>query len=291
MPLTNPSQVLGLVAMNWLLIADRSLQSVFDPDCMVLAQLHSDAVDYPKSSTPVPHEKIPRLKSKAKPDWNQPETMNDSKSADYYLSQKAIGRLFREIELPALDIVRRVGRMQREKLHEEEDDLLVAQFGRVSLRDDDQVDVAVYGRITQFIEDADVVDPDDRARAFILFDRYIADLKRICAAHTISYRRDAMLTEEEAAVGTIVAKTSQRRHRRDMISKLRDQTNLQVKGVRNELVSEGDGFETRLRRAWALWRVTQEERDLMGARTLGLIALGVIFDTIKEVEEENRGYV
>jgi len=288
--LTNHSQVLGLVAINWLIIADQSPESIFDKDCMVLAQLHSDAVDYPKSSTPVPHERIPRLKFKAKPDWNQPETMNDSKSADYYPSQRAIGRLFREIELPALDIVQRVSRMQRKKLHEEEDDLLVAQFGRVSLRDDDQIDVAVYARVTEFIEDADVVNPDDRARAYTLFDRYIAELKTICASHTISYRRDAMLTEEEAAVGTIVARTSQPRHRRDMISKLRDQTGLQVKGVRNELVSEEDGFETRLRRAWALWRVTQEERDLTGARTLGLIALGIIFDTIKELEEEDRGY-
>ena len=288
--MTNHSQVLGLVAINWLIIADQSPESIFDKDCMVLAQLHSDAVDYPKSSTPVPHERIPRLKFKAKPDWNQPETMNDSKSADYYPSQRAIGRLFREIELPALDIVQRVSRMQRKKLHEEEDDLLVAQFGRVSLRDDDQIDVAVYARVTEFIEDADVVNPDDRARAYTLFDRYIAELKTICASHTISYRRDAMLTEEEAAVGTIVARTSQPRHRRDMISKLRDQTGLQVKGVRNELVSEEDGFETRLRRAWALWRVTQEERDLTGARTLGLIALGIIFDTIKELEEEDRGY-
>jgi len=278
---------LGLVAINWLIIADQSDNSVFDKDCMTLAQLHSDAVDYPKSSTPVPHAKIPKLKFKAKPDWNQPETMNDNKSADYYQSQRAIGRLFRAIELPALDIVRSVNRKQRRKLEEEEeddDDRLVAQFGRVTLLDDDPIDVAVYDRVADFI-DLDI-DIDHRASAFALFDRYTAELKMICAAHTISYRRDAMLTEEEVVVGTIVAKTSQPRYRRDMISKLRDQTNLQVKGVRNELISEEDGFDTKLRKAWALWRVTQEERELMGARTLGLIALGVIFDTIREFEEE-----
>ena len=281
-------QVLGLVAINWLIIADQSRESIFDKDCMTLAQLHSDAVDYPKSSTPVPLHKIPKLKFKAKPDWNRPETMNDTKSADYYESQRAIGRLFRAITLPALDIAKRVSQAQRKKLREEEDDHLVAQFGRISLRDDDQVDVAVYGRVTDFI-DVDV-DADHRERAFSLFDRYTAELKTICATHTISYRRDAMLTEEEAAVGTIVARTSQPRHRRDTISKLRDQTSLQVKGVRNELISEEDGFETKLRKAWALWRVTQEERDVMGARTLGLIALGVIFDTIKEFEEEMKRY-
>jgi len=255
---------------------------------MTLAQLHSDAVDYPKSSTPVPQDKIPRLKFKTRPDWNQPETMNDSKSADYYESPRAIGRLFRAIELPALDIARRVNRKQRKKMDEEDDDDLVGKIGRMSLRDNDEVDVAVYDRVTDFIDPG--VNPDHRAHAFGLFERYTAELKMICASYTISYRRDAMLTEEEAVVGTIVAKTSQPRHRRDMISKLRDQTSLQVKGVRNELVSEEDGFETKLAKAWALWRVTQEERESMGARTLGLIALGLIFETIKEFEEEMKGY-
>ena len=258
---------------------------------MTLAQLHSDAVDYPKSSTPVPLQNIPKLKFKMKPDWNQPETMNDSKSADWYESPRAIGRLFRAIELPALDIVQRVSRAQRQRLHEEEEeeDRLLEQFGRMSLRSDDQIDTAVYGRITEFIDER--VDPDYRKRAFLLFDTYTAEFKTICASHTISRRRDAMLTEEEAAVGTIVAKTSQPRFRREMISKLRDQTSLQVKGVRNELVSEEDGFEIKLSKAWALWRVTQEEREVMGARTLGLITLGVIFDTIREFEEELKGRI
>jgi RNA-dependent RNA polymerase len=115
--------------------------------------------------------------------------------------------------------------------------------------------------------------------------------KRSAPAHAISYRRDAMLTEEEAAVGTIVARTSQPRHRRDMISKLRDQTNLQVKGVRNELVSEEDGFETKLQQGLGVVEGQRRKREsVMGARTLGLIALGVIFDTIRELEEEERGY-
>ena len=101
--MTDLSQVLGFVAANWPIIADRSDKSVLDEDCMVLAQLHSDAVDYPKSSTPVPLYKLPKLKFRKKPDWSQPEITNDSKNADYYPSQRAIGRLFRAIELPALD--------------------------------------------------------------------------------------------------------------------------------------------------------------------------------------------
>jgi RNA-dependent RNA polymerase len=120
--LVNLSQVLGLIAINWRIIADQSDKFIFDEDCMTLAQLHSDAVDYPKGATPVPLEKIPKLKFKARPDWNRPEIMNDSKSADYYESPRAIGRLFRAIELPALDIVRKVNQTQRKKIDGEEDD-------------------------------------------------------------------------------------------------------------------------------------------------------------------------
>jgi len=271
--------------MNWLIIADQSDEFIFDKDCMKLAQLHSDAVDYPKSSTPVPHDKIPRLKFNARPDWNRPETMNDSQSSGYYESQKAIGRLFRAINLPAPGIAGDVRREQRKKLQEEgeEEDRLVAQFGRIKLRAGDQVDAAVFNRVTEFLVVADV-DPDHRASAFSLFDKYTAEFKTICATHTISFHYSAMLTEEEAAVGTIVAQTSQPRYRQNMISKLREQTDVLVKGVRNELISGNDEFLIRLSKAWALWRVTQEERGLMGARTLGLIALGVIFDTIKEIE-------
>ena len=250
---------------------------------MTLAQLHSDAVDYPKTSTPVLLEEIPKPKSKRKPDWIQPETMNDSRSADYYESQKAIGRLFRAIELPTLDVVRRVNPTQQKKM-DEGDDHLANKIGRMSLRENDEVDVAVCGRVADFI-DVDV-DPNHCARAFNLFERYTAELKTICATYTLSFRRDTMLTEEEAVVGTIVARTSQPRHRYNMISKLGEQTDLQVKGVRNELVSEEDGPKTKLAKAWTLWRVTQEEREAMGARALGLIALGLIFDTIKEIEGE-----
>jgi RNA-dependent RNA polymerase len=88
---------LGLVAINWLIIADQSSKSIFDEDCMTLAQLHSIAVDYPKSSTPVHWRRYRSRRFKMKPDWSQPETMNDSKSADYYESTTAIGRLFRAI--------------------------------------------------------------------------------------------------------------------------------------------------------------------------------------------------
>jgi hypothetical protein len=78
-----------MVAINWLLIADASRLGILDPDCIRLAALHSDAVDYPKTGQvsasrsrnceilnghqPVARNTIPKFKPKRKPDWHAPE--------------------------------------------------------------------------------------------------------------------------------------------------------------------------------------------------------------------------
>lgn len=85
------SQVLGLVATNWLLIADISEDGIHDEACLQLAQLHSDAVDYPKSGNPVDIEDIPRPHIRVKPDWHAPETITDL-TGKYYTSERAIGK-------------------------------------------------------------------------------------------------------------------------------------------------------------------------------------------------------
>ena len=51
-----------MVAITWLIIADQSEESIFDKDCLKLSQLHSDAVDFPKSGQPVELRSIPRLR-------------------------------------------------------------------------------------------------------------------------------------------------------------------------------------------------------------------------------------
>src|SRR5205807_6022022 len=90
-------QVVGIVATNWLLIADKSPQGIFDNKCRTLAQLHSNAVDYPKSGRPVQLEHIPKV-DPGKPDFMAPETANIN-SDEYYKSQRALGHLFRAIDL------------------------------------------------------------------------------------------------------------------------------------------------------------------------------------------------
>jgi hypothetical protein len=93
-------KVVGIVAINWLIIADLSREGIFDENCITLANLHSNAVDYPKSGQPVPLEKIPKVKTRRRPDWHAPETIDPNASSRFYQSRRAIGRLFRAIDLP-----------------------------------------------------------------------------------------------------------------------------------------------------------------------------------------------
>jgi RNA-dependent RNA polymerase len=86
------------VATNWLLTADQSDDlGVFDPDCLALSELHSVAVDYQKHGNAVDLKAIPRLKFRARPDWNAPETVTKEASTKYYPSERAIGK---RVEVP-----------------------------------------------------------------------------------------------------------------------------------------------------------------------------------------------
>lgn len=91
-------------------------------------------------------------------------------------------------------------------------------------------------------------------------------------------------------IGTIVAKCSQPRRRNDVMAKLREQTNLLVAGIREELLGdEDDQLEDSLMRAWLAWELSSI--DAFGAQSFGWIALGGIFETIKDIEERNEGSI
>lgn len=191
-----------------MIIADQSRDGILDPDCLKLAALHSDAVDYPKSGQPVPVNEIPRPRLKAKPDWNAPETVKAG-NEDYYQSQRAIGELYRLIDLPALEIVQRAGRSQRRRMrkpgnqHDHPPDILEQFYDEPLV--DNEVGIVIQQRI------ADFIDPDDYDDDFIchiwdLYNSYASQLRAICADHTLEHKRAGMLTEEEAVVWSLFAR-------------------------------------------------------------------------------------
>ncbi|RPD82652.1 RdRP-domain-containing protein [Lentinus tigrinus ALCF2SS1-7] len=284
------SDTLGIIAITWLIIADQSPLGILDPDCLELASLHSDAVDYPKSGQPVPLEHIPRLRFKVKPDWNAPETIS-KENTSYYPSTRAIGKLFRAIDLPAVQVVERAANFQRRHMpgtdHESQLAEVLDQMYADDEAEDDEAMAAVRDRVGEFVETSDYNDTTI-AEIWELYNTYVSQLRAICADHTLSHSRSAMLTEEEA-VGTIVAKCSQPRKRKDLMSELREQTGALVGNVKGEIAGDDSvSSDESLRRAWTAYRLATLEGDIFGARSFSWIALGSIFDAIKEIEEEER---
>ncbi|KAJ2928805.1 hypothetical protein H1R20_g8302, partial [Candolleomyces eurysporus] len=283
------SDVLGIIAINWLIIADQSTElGIEDPDCIKLANLHSDAVDYPKSGNPVDPRTIPKLKHRIKPDWNAPETVDVGKlEGRYYPSDRAIGKLFRAIDLPAerrlaMDGATRISTRRNQRAGS------VSDFSdHPSVFGTD----LIYETIEMCVQEHIATEEPFRQQQFLdeaeeMFLHYSTELQGICITHTLSSARNAALTEEEAMIGTIVQKTSQPRHRSNMISRLRENTDILVRGMRETL--EGDDADTEedfLQRAWYAWQVSLEKGREFGAQSFGWVTLGGIFEAIRKIEE------
>lgn len=267
------------------MIADRSPEGIFNPDCLALSALASDALDYPKTGNPVDLARIPKYKFRTKPDWSAPETIDTGKRA-YYRSESAIGRLFREIKLPTLQIVKRPLRTQSQ-LSKQEKRLTRKHILRVFKRnrdvdEGDLVRTAVRARVKEFIS----VGTYDKAlitEIWKLFEAYVTQFQTICFEHTISTSKTEMLTEEEALIGTIVAKSSQSKVRHDGISKLREHTTALVQSVSHQLAGKDD--EGTLERAWVAYRIACMEKGSFGAKSFAWITLGEIFGAIRDIEE------
>ncbi|KAL8871665.1 MAG: hypothetical protein Q9174_002555 [Haloplaca sp. 1 TL-2023] len=117
---------LGRIATLHQTIADQRPQGVFDPDCILLAELHSTAVDFSKTGIPVDLSKIPKS-SNVRPDFQAPgprvliqnsitmqpqsgltvddedeedegEALDSVPATKYYESFKVLGQLYRAID-------------------------------------------------------------------------------------------------------------------------------------------------------------------------------------------------
>lgn len=116
---------LGMIAVKHMVVADQRPDGTTDPDCIILAEMHSTGVDYSKTGIPVDMSKLMNIKGdKYRPDFLAPaplthiqdrstivfdapnapvadEDDDDTISApsfQYYYSEKILGRLYREID-------------------------------------------------------------------------------------------------------------------------------------------------------------------------------------------------
>lgn len=82
------SNNLGVIAHAHLALSDKLEEGPLHGKCLRLAQLHSDAVDFPKSGKPA--EMKPELRPKKYPDFME-------KSPDKtYISKRVLGRIYRD---------------------------------------------------------------------------------------------------------------------------------------------------------------------------------------------------
>jgi hypothetical protein len=201
---------------------------------------------------------------------------------------RAIGRLSRAIDLPDLSSSR--GRRRR-RIQSDEDELsLEAVLEAVHLEDVDENNIrcAVSTRVSDFIDTHSVLNAASLNTARQLFDRYTVELQAICDSHTLFPNRSSTLSEEEAVVGTIVAKCSQPRKRRNLMARMRELTDQLVRAIRDELTGDDESLYGALERAWVAWNLSLQKGDIFGAMSFGWVALGGIFEAIKEIEEAVR---
>jgi len=279
------NDMLGIIATNFLLISD--IRGIFHPDCLQLAELHSWAVDFAKNGVPVPLHKIPHPNIRIKPDWHAPEITHIN-SAEYYKSTSVLGKLFRDIRLPVLSQANHDSRAQYRRRKTQESVSLEDTLQRLSIDSgtfDDPISTKLRRRLRPLV---DLEDTDELTSAIMnLFDHFAAELEHICFSYTLSRKTTARLTEEEVFMGTIIAKSSQPRMRKDMISGMRDESTTLVRRIRKELEGGEDAtIDDWLNRAWTAWKVSVTKDRLFGSKSFGWIALRAMFDGIKELEAE-----
>ncbi|PVG04808.1 RdRP-domain-containing protein [Serendipita vermifera] len=285
------NDLLGIIATQLLLDADSSPQCMADPNCLRLAALHSDAVDFPKTGRPVAFEQLPKPRTRKKPDWYANETVQTNRDdSKFYPSNRIIGHLFRAITLPAVPEAKRVARQQQRLLDNTEDSLDVGSIRDSLSKDDSHITRRLRYRLRDL--DIDVNYFEDNTDDIITemldsYERYAGELSYLCKTHSLSPK--IPLSEEEIVAGTIVAKCSQPRMRQDLTSAMRrDATSLGTV-IREEIEgSEDASEEDLLQRAWIAWKVALAAGESFGAKSFGLLALDVMFSALRKMEQELR---
>ncbi|GJE90830.1 RNA dependent RNA polymerase [Phanerochaete sordida] len=283
------SDTIGLIATNWLALMDQSPPGVLDPESEhehrealeVLAELHSKAVDYPKTGMPVNMQEIPRSTLNSRPDWSAPE-IQDGDTRVYYESQRWVGRLYRKIHFIAPD----TSKAGSKKSHSFPSiDKVIEIFNENKFPKNDPVAEALRVRVAPH-----VVSPYRYSRKRIepvwdCFRSYVTSLRTLCTTFSIVQRHAAMLSEEEVVLGTIAAQTNQPHMRKERMAKMRDHAGQLVWRTAARMVGSepGDRKEV-VKRAWIAFRVSSMQADAFGSRSFGLIASRELLAALRELE-------
>ena len=254
---------------------------VFDDRCMKLAKLCSQAVDYAKNGNAVElHGNLPKAPMKLKPDWHKAE-VTGSRELDYYESERALGYMFRNIEL--LDPKEPIEGLPTKPTKanpplEDPISLVLAPLVRRTLNSNPNPDTP---------DGAEADSESENGHAEQLHAHYVREMRYICVTHTLVDAPDVRLKEEEVVLGTILANCAQSRWRSDRTYRMKFHVGDLVNDIREQIV-QIDGALTleeqpraSLSRAWEAWAWAQHHRDEEFIESFSLIVLGLIFDSLK----------
>ena len=260
---------------------------------MRLAELCSKAVDFAKNGVPVDiNDRLPKLLIKFKPDWDKKE-VTGARELEYYESDKALGFMFRTINL----------RDQDEPIDgfpTTSPDLIPPLQDPISCA----VSPLVQRTLNTNIAAAATTTPTDTdpepAAAEIpqpeipqpeaLHAQYVREMRYICVTHTLVDAPDVRLKEEEVVLGTILATTTQPRWRADRAQRMRVHSRALVRDIRAQMNRKANEDEPTkeeqragLLTAWDMWCWAQHHRDKEFIEGFSLIALGVVLDCLKRL--------
>ncbi|EED81310.1 predicted protein [Postia placenta Mad-698-R] len=252
-----------------------ALHGSHDPRCMRLAELCSDAVDYPKTGRPVDMRTAPGKLMQYNPDWYADEDTNANPLADSYQSDRVLGHLYRGIKLGVIEPSERTPGISPE-------------ISLSTQRLNDSTSRVILPLVRGHLDGipAALTGYQDVLPTFKV---YLAELRCIAFTHSLSLKAGSFITEEEIVLGVILMTSSERRMKKDRTYRMRDDTTDLVQQIRRSLLSISgdtpsvDELRAGLRKAWAAWGLSVQNRKLYGAHSFGFIALGVIFDCLDKL--------
>jgi len=240
---------------------------VCDPGCLELAELHSRAVDYPKTGAPVEFWKVSKHRPPLKPDWYASEVV-DPENGDYYESFRALGVLFRNIRL-------------------DQDRTPVVNPNVPKQRD--IVKKALTNRVNAILR-LRILPPVGAQEFDKLFHQFSYEVKYQCVTHKLSQNPNGRLREEEVILGTILGKTTaaaESRKRRLLVDRLGKQSRNVTHFVKTAIAGGFSDPAIRLDRAWKALDVAYEfvDHKKFGAKGFALVCLSSVLDALDLFDE------
>jgi RNA-dependent RNA polymerase len=197
----------GYISILHLRIAD--LKGPDCQECMQLAEAASHAVDFPKTGTPANFTSLPRPPSQERPDFLAPESIDSADNNLYYPSEKLLGVLFRNV--PAA---------KRPEMRYDVSN---------TPSDGNCIYNALMGIDLSELSLPPLQPPQDdlREEMLQLLDAYSEHLVSIAQVHSISKLRSRIgVSEAELISGTIMAKWSDHRKRREAVISMNSQVSI-----------------------------------------------------------------